>query len=1024
MKSAHKSAYFALSVLLVACTAAPPLQSSNPVSGLGNVLNPANPSGPAASASKSPTAPSQRSLPNQSSIEQAQAKLQSDTSGDRLQLTVQIKAAGYQTQRLELERIKNLKAWVKGPGITGQINNLNGFIGVTAPAGQATTLDITQVPRGKHRIVTVQGYQEQASNQAPEVNGATLKAVYDSPPAPATEVVLNFNWRSTAEAEIIEALLAQAEQNPEVMTLLDNLDQTALNTLLDKVIYGNNPVGGPVYNVHPDRLNPESLADILVAASGAIPAYTVGNPIPVDWLDKMYDATLTVRNPDKVAFSNSDITIQITDPASAPIVISNGNDTVTIPKIVPGVWDAIVSIPGPNGGVSTRATITVAEDGTATLSAGASGADPIILPPIIQSVNTNAVNAGDEITLSGDGFDATTLANNIVKFGDTEAVVVSATATTIVVKVPPGVTGSSQVTVTSSGKTSNYIDVTVPVRLVKLDSLNGIAGNQVNITVTGYNPTLIDSIVRFNGVDVEPVRCSPTAATQNTICVIVPSDATTGPISVTPNIPQFPAPLTSPTYTIGLLPPDITDVSSQNNKMVITGVNFLTATQVTVFGITLAASDYTVINNTTIHVNKVPVTPTIGDVTVKNPDGTDLFTIDALYKNVINFIGPGTQSQSYYQTAVSDGFGGWIVPGDPVNEVKTIPTHTETGALTGFSSLHGVNVDDAHNIYITTLNHRVFKFNQAGVLQWQAGTGTAALNTTVQTTLAAATFGSPEDSASDRAGNLYVADTSNNAIRKITPTGQVITLARVHGPEGVEVSHKDGCLYVTSNKPDNNPTDVWVKKICNLADLPSELSPVGINPNNVAIPTSNVVNVAGGLSSGSAATGSSPASSALFDHLEGLGIDGDGNIYVADVDVQQIRKISADNTTVTVFKTFTDPLFTMHEIRVDLLGNIFLPAPLISGGGLPIKDLKDYAAATKNTANTLYKLGQDGSMTAIAGRNTWGQDEGNPLTAASFSDPRGVDIAPDGTLYIVDNGWGIRKIERYYPISNLPGVTP
>src|SRR5205823_9649442 len=139
--------------------------------------------------------------------------------------------------------------------------------------------------------------------------------------------------------------------------------------------------------------------------------------------------------------------------------------------------------------------------------------------------------------------------------------------------------------------------------------------------------------------------------------------------------------------------------------------------------------------------------------------------------------------------------------------------------------------------------------------------------------------------AVDSAGNVYVADTSNHTIRKVTPAGDVTTLAgragsfgsadgtgsaaRFSQPEGVAVDSA-GNVYVAD---DGNST---IRKV----------TPVGTNW--------VVTTLAGrALSSGSA---NGTNSAARFNFPVGVAIDNAGNLYVADTDNHTIREVSPVGT--------------------------------------------------------------------------------------------------------------------------------
>ncbi|HTD39239.1 MAG TPA: NHL repeat-containing protein [Mucilaginibacter sp.] len=92
-----------------------------------------------------------------------------------------------------------------------------------------------------------------------------------------------------------------------------------------------------------------------------------------------------------------------------------------------------------------------------------------------------------------------------------------------------------------------------------------------------------------------------------------------------------------------------------------------------------------------------------------------------------------------------------------------------------FSSPLGVAVDSSGNVYVADYeNNLIRKITSAGVVSTLAGSGAAGANDGLDT---AATFKLPEAVAVDVAGNIYVADNGNNLIRKVTPAGQVSTFA-------------------------------------------------------------------------------------------------------------------------------------------------------------------------------------------------------------------------------------------------------
>ena len=208
-----------------------------------------------------------------------------------------------------------------------------------------------------------------------------------------------------------------------------------------------------------------------------------------------------------------------------------------------------------------------------------------------------------------------------------------------------------------------------------------------------------------------------------------------------------------------------------------------------------------------------------------------------------------------------------------------------TGSAARFNQPSGVAVDTAGNVYVAdSFNYTIRKITPAGVVTTLAGL--AASDGSADGTGSAARFGGPVGVAVDSAGNVYVGDAVNSTIRKITPAGVVTTLAGLAGSYG----SADG---TGSAAGFNGPGGVAVDSVDNVyvADVDNhtirKVTPVG------------VVTTLAGLA-GSYGSADGTGSAARFCFPGGVAVDNAGNVYVADTEKNKVRSITSAGVVTTL----------------------------------------------------------------------------------------------------------------------------
>lgn len=299
------------------------------------------------------------------------------------------------------------------------------------------------------------------------------------------------------------------------------------------------------------------------------------------------------------------------------------------------------------------------------------------------------------------------------------------------------------------------------------------------------------------------------------------------------------------------------------------------------------------------------------------------------------------------------------------------------GTAATFYVPYDVTVDSIGNLYVAdTGNQLIRKIAPGGLVSTLAGSTIGFADGQG----AAAKFNGPSGLTVDNSGNVYVADCSNHRIRKIDPSGNVTTIvgsgaAGFYDAQGVQAQL-------------SNPTGVCLDSAGNLY-----VADQGNHRIRKVDTSGNVTTVAGNGVLGAA---NGAALSATFNYPHDVAIDGSGNLFVADFHNFMIRKISGGNVTTLAGNgssgcadgTGAAAQFNwVYGFSIDAQGNIYFG---------------------DEWNQRVRKVTPAGVVTTIAGGNAGTADGIN----ASFARTLGVGVDALGCVYVADgNNNRIRKVQ-------------
>ena len=332
---------------------------------------------------------------------------------------------------------------------------------------------------------------------------------------------------------------------------------------------------------------------------------------------------------------------------------------------------------------------------------------------------------------------------------------------------------------------------------------------------------------------------------------------------------------------------------------------------------------------------------------------------------------------------------------------RTVAGNTEVadGVPAVEASLHraeGLAVDSLGNVYVAEPgNDRVRRIDPSGFITTVAGTGDWG-------------FGGDGEDATDAElwdpvdvatwfGNIYVADSRNNRIRRIDRSGTIATIAGT------------GQCCTPTDGGQATETRLFPGRLA--ADHVGNLFVSARYRVHRIDRSGTLVTIAGSGSSGYSGDGG-PATQARFSYEPGIAVDRSGSVYIADRSNHRVRKVDRSGTITTIAGT-GDQGYNGDGIEATS-ANLSRPA-----GVAAHRDGTVYVADTGN--RRVRKIDSAGLITTVAGTGDWGfSGDGGPATEADIASPIALALSLPGSLYMLaDNR--VRKIDRSGNITTIAG---
>ncbi len=325
-----------------------------------------------------------------------------------------------------------------------------------------------------------------------------------------------------------------------------------------------------------------------------------------------------------------------------------------------------------------------------------------------------------------------------------------------------------------------------------------------------------------------------------------------------------------------------------------------------------------------------------------------------------------------------------------------------------------VTLDNAGNVYVTDTgvgNDRVRRISPGGLITTVAGgdeshlgDGGLAVNANLK---------SPSGVAVDSAGNIYIADSDNYRVRKVSSTGIITTVAG-NGTRGYS---GDGGQATSAQL---SPWDVAVSPQGSLL-----ITDLAGNAVRVVSASGIITTLAGNGTAGYSGDGG-PASAAELNNPRGIALDSSGNMWIADGGNCRVRKVSTGGVISTVAGS---PLGCFYQSLGDggpAIGAGVVPFSVAvdAAGNLYIAEVANNRVRMVNAAGIIDTFAGGNSPTPGTGFNYTGYSgDGGPASSALFGQPTGVALDGAANLYVADSGNHAVRLVQPLPSAGLGVVS-